>query len=141
MKNEYKKALMSIRNNNLDLNDRSRVKIESINEKSMNQQIQYLNKKTFNLISSKNRFKSDIGYFIAYNLLKKKTYKELYKIVLENLIEISRLQRNIRYNNEENEKIMDHHSILLYINQLIYINYPQYSILLYLHLYQMMEDP
>ncbi len=107
MKNEYKKALMSIRNNNLDLNDRSRVKIESINEKSMNQQIQYLNKKTFNLISSKNRFKSDIGYFIAYNLLKKKTYKELYKIVLENLIEISRLQRNIRYNNEENEKIMN----------------------------------
>lgn len=107
MKNEYKKALMSIRNNNLDLNDRSRFKIESINEKSMNQQIQYLNKKTFNLISSKNRFKSDIGYFIAYNLLKKKTYKELYKIVLENLIEISRLQRNIRYNNEENEKIMN----------------------------------
>lgn len=107
MKNEYKKALMSIRNNNLDLNDRSRVKIESINEKTMNQQIQYLNKKTFNLISSKNRFKSDIGYFIAYNLLKKKTYKELYKIVLENLIEISRLQRNIRYNNEENEKIMN----------------------------------
>lgn len=107
MKNEYKKILISLRNDYIDLSKKRENELDMLYEKSVSDQIDYLNKITFNLISSNNIVKYNIGNFIAYRLFKKKTYKNLLYISLSSLIEVQKTLKSINYYNSENEKIMN----------------------------------
>ena len=80
IKKEYKKALIDQRNIYIDYKKKLDQELKTILEISFLKQAQYLDYVTFNLISSDNVIKSNIGKFIAYKIFKERTEKDLISI-------------------------------------------------------------
>ena len=128
MKNEYKKALIGVRNYYIDLSNKRKDEIEAIYEETSEMQMEYLDKSTFNLISSNNRLKNNVGNFIAYRIFKRKTYKNLLYIVLSSVIKVQLLQRNIEFLDNESEKIMNTIDFINSVSETQLNNYLKYKI-------------
>ena len=81
-KDEYKKVLIDLRNNYIDY--KKNLENELINSLSSSfiKQKEYLDKSTFNLISSDSVVLSNIGKFIAYKLFRKRTEKYLFDLTI-----------------------------------------------------------
>ena len=104
--NEYKKALIEIRNSYIAQKNKIVEKKEKMVEESFEKQTSYLNSKSFNLISRDNYILSIIGNFIVYVLMRKKTENDLMQIVSDDIDELEKLILLEKKYDMEYKKIM-----------------------------------
>ena len=88
---EYKKSLVELRNNYIFYKKLIEERKVKVLEQSFEKQREYLNKKTFYLISNNNFILKTIGNFIANVLLKKQTEEDLMDIVTDDIDEFEQL--------------------------------------------------
>ena len=79
-KSEYKKVLVNARNSYIEQKRILEEELITISDESFNEQREYLEKVSFNLLSSDNVVLNNIGRLIAYRLFGKKTNKKLLDI-------------------------------------------------------------
>lgn len=89
--NEYKKALIEVRNGYIAQKKEIQERKVAILEESFEKQRRYLDDKTFNLISSNNYILSILGNFIAYVLNKKQTENDLMDIADDDVDKLKEL--------------------------------------------------
>lgn len=127
-KQDYKKILIDVRND--IINQKRLLNEETINvlQNSFIKQKEYLDSITFNFISSDNIYLNNLGNFIAYKLLKKKTNKNLIKISMPYFEEYDYIQKEINRLSIELEKISNALSFLDVVNSNEFEKYMSYKI-------------
>ena len=79
-KSDYKKVLVDVRNSYIEQKRILEEELDTISDESFNKQREYLEKASFNLLSSGNVVLNNIGRIIAYKLFGRKTNKKLLDI-------------------------------------------------------------
>ena len=127
-KQDYKKILIDVRND--IINQKRLLNEETINvlQNSFIKQKEYLDSITFNFISSDNIYLNNLGNFIAYKLLKKKTNKNLIKISIPYFEEYDYIKKEINRLSIELEKISNALSFLDVVNNNEFEKYMSYKI-------------
>lgn len=104
-KSDYKKVLADLRNDYIAYKKKLDNQMTDVLAEAFVIQKDYLNKKTFNLISSDNYLLCNIGRFIAYKLHGKRTTKDLINITCTKYIKYGEISREMQRAELEFEKI------------------------------------
>ena len=80
-KSDYKKALVEVRNNYIDLDKKLDEEMTAKKVQMENNIVNYLNRKSFSLISNKNLFLQYLGVVIVYKVLRKKTVNDITEMI------------------------------------------------------------
>ena len=127
-KADYKKALVDIRNSYIDLNKQLKSELETKQGKMEEKISEYLNKKSFNLLSKKNIILRYLGIFIVYKLLKNNVSNGIADMIQEDFSDYFLTYMQIESLNSQSDNINNAISFLDSVSQEQLDKYLSYKI-------------